>query len=105
DGPREERKRERRERLQRRRRRVARRKEQLREHEHGRGAVDVEIEELDGRADEACGKDSAFRHVLHAHTAALIGAGCATAARRAYMASARGCASFALSRCAGKGRG
>ena len=61
DRPRDERDRERRERLQRRGRRVAGREEQLREHEHGGRAVDVEIEELDRRADQAREQHSTFR--------------------------------------------
>jgi len=41
------------ERLERGCRRIAGRKEQLRKYEHGGRAVDVEIEELDRRADQA----------------------------------------------------
>jgi hypothetical protein len=52
-GPREERERKRGERLQRRRGRVRRRKEQLRKHQDRGGGVDVEVEELDGGADQA----------------------------------------------------
>jgi hypothetical protein len=54
DRSRQKRDRERRQRSQCRGNRIGRRKEQSREHEHGRGGIDVEVEELDGRADEAC---------------------------------------------------
>ena len=53
---------ERRERGQCGRRRIRRRKEQARKHEHGRRRVDVEIEELDRRADQA-GKEHLVRSV------------------------------------------
>src|SRR5262245_18996266 len=62
DRSREKRERERRERLQRRRGGIAGREEQLRKHEHGGRAVDVEIEELDRRTDQAREKHAPRRH-------------------------------------------
>ena len=53
DRPGEERDREGRQRRERRRRGIGGRKEQPREDEHRRGRVDVEVEELDRRADQA----------------------------------------------------
>ena len=61
-GAREEGQREGRERLERRRAGVARREEQLRKHQDGGRAVDVEIEELDRRADQARKQHAALGH-------------------------------------------
>jgi hypothetical protein len=62
DRPREERQREGRERLQGRGGRIRLGKEQRREHQHGGCRVDVEIEELDGRADQT-GEQNAPRRL------------------------------------------
>src|SRR5690606_33590225 len=91
NGAREERERERREGLQGCRGRVARRKEQLREDEHGSRAVDVEVEELYRRADEACDENAALRHVCDALAVTFtdvdfaIAAGCGQTASRLLM--------------------
>ena len=69
--PRQKRNAKRRQRRERGRRRVGRRKEQPRKHQHRRGGVNIEVEELDGGADQA-GKQHLAR-AIHGHACPGVG--------------------------------